>query len=171
MQKHIYGILLFICFQTFLNAQEQGAFGGYFISYMEESDAKSKNMDVMRGYIFVPHRKMVKPLKLKLTEINALEQNRDSLFFISAGGTFQTLASCFNVNLDPIAYDNLLFPDPENYTYSDKKKIYKSTFVEIQFLKKTLSEKELIHLIALEKYHFKNKNAVPVFFIRGIEKR
>ena len=147
---------------------------GQIITYIEKSVLKTnrnKNkivFDYIRGNFFFVDNESINCKKNKFENLFQIDRKQNALFYLKYTVGFSHLNSLFfNKQLNALTLNKELYPNNTNYSFKDKKYIYKCTKVKVKCLRVFMSQKELIHFIPYEQYNF-NFDKVPVYILQEI---
>ena len=148
---------------------------GNLVTYISKTDLKESynktktTIDITIGYFLFTLNKYEQCKKKEYKTLHQIDRKQNAIFLFQHGDDcFSTLnALFFNNKLNALNLNKTLYQSAKNYTFKDKKYLYKCTPIKVKCLRVFLSEKELIHFIAFNQYTF-NFDNIPVYIIQEI---
>lgn len=153
---------------------------GFLVTYVSKNDIKTKKhrknkiiqmIDVISGASFFTQNEFsyIQPMnEKKITEV----ENKQNAVYLFASNKVH---SFFKINLDyfdgkltSISIDNKYYPSFDNYSYKDKKWIYKSSKVKVTFLMFYVKKEDLSRLVNGTKNYILNQSKIPIFIAQKI---
>ena len=163
--KYIYPIILLYYPIKIIN--KQNIYQNQYKSCIYISRHTLHNYELLLGLFTLNKYEQCKKKEYKT--LHQIDRKQNAIFLFQHGDDcFSTLnALFFNNKLNALNLNKTLYQSAKNYTFKDKKYLYKCTPIKVKCLRVFLSEKELIHFIAFNQYTF-NFDNIPVYIIQEI---